>query len=172
MAALALVVAIASTLGVVGMSAPAGACSSLGLTTDFEGTVIAVAGHDVTYRVDRVHWDKAIGRPRLEPGATTVVTYDSTRDLLVPHHRYRVVGWASSSGQVESQIAHEFHGDCGTGRGTTALDGSLLHEHVDSSGFWAALVIVVVGGALLGLHTVVARRRPSIGLPRSSDSLA
>ena len=117
------------------------------------------AGHDVTYRVDRVHRDKAIGRPRLEPGATTVVTYGRTHDLLVPHHRYRVVGWASSSGHVESQIAHEFHGDCGTGKGTTALDGSFPREHVDSSGFWAALVIVVVGGALLGLHTVVARRR-------------
>jgi len=133
------------------------------MTADFDGTVTAIDGRLVIFRVDRVRRDDPVGAGRLpDPGGTVVVHYDTSPRRLVLEGRYRVKGWAYRSEGVASQIAHGFHGDCGTGAGTTALDGSYLRSSTPGGDRWWPYPVgglVVAGGALLGIHAFVAHRR-------------
>ena len=158
-----LLLAMAGGAGALARSTPAGACSMAAMTVDFDGTVIAIDGPRVTYRLDRVRQDDPLGGTQLpEPGGTVVVHYDAAPHQLDVDHQYRVKGWDHPDHEVGSQIAYDFHGDCGTGAGTTALDGSyLVSAQSGRSHVWlyATAVFVVVGGAILALHTVVAHRQ-------------
>lgn len=155
--------AAGASWGTLGEPKRAGACSMAAMTADFDGTIVAIDGGRVAYRVDRVRQDDAVGQGRLpEPGGTVVVHYDGAPRQLALDPRYRVRGWSFRSAGVSSQIAHDFHGDCGTGAGTTALDGSYLA--MSSNGLrrmWLSAVagLVVVGGVVLAVHALVAHRQ-------------
>lgn len=162
--------AVGSGAGAIAVPVSAGACSMAGLTVDFDGTVVAIDGPRVTYRVDRVRADNEVeaglppGTPgRIpEPGKTVVVNYDEPTRLVVLDEAYRVEGWNHEVGEVGSQIAYDFQGDCGTGRGTTALDGSYLGPAAKGlDRYWrrALVGLLVIGGAILGVHAFVARRQ-------------
>ena len=156
------VLAVGVGLGVLSEPMRAGACSTAPMTTDFDGTIVAIDGPRVTYRVDRVRQDDRFGVDQLpEPGGTVVVHYDRTERELTLDESYRVKGWRYRSEGVRSQIAYDFDGDCGSGRGTTALDGSYLgtsSKGVDRLWPYAVAGLVVVGGALLAMHALVAHR--------------
>ncbi len=130
----------------------------------FDGTIVSMDGPRITYRVDRVRQDNPFGAGQIpEPGGTVVVRYDGSPGELMPRESYRVKGWNNQSGGdgVSSQIAYDFHGDCGTGAGTTAIDGSYLGS--SSTGFdrswpYAAAGLVVALSVVLALLAAVARR--------------
>lgn len=130
----------------------------LAMSADFEGTIVAVDDTTATYRVDRVRQDDDDRLPA--PGEVVAVRYDEPVDVLALGASYRVKGWGDQVDGVSSQIAYDFDGDCGTGEGTTALDGSYLGS---SSGGLARLwpyaaVGLVATGALVAGRAVVARR--------------
>ncbi len=127
-------------------------------SADFDGSIVAVDGSKVTYRVDRVRLadtERLPGR-----GGTVVVHYPEPEPDLVVGESYRVQGWNHRSEGIGSQIAFEFDGDCGSGAGTTALGGAYLGA--SSSGpprRWpfVAVGFVTLGGALLAVPALVAR---------------
>ncbi|QXC61077.1 hypothetical protein KSP35_22650 [Aquihabitans sp. G128] len=150
--------------------APAGACSMAGPVADFDGTVVGIAGDVVTYRVirDRPTFDRTPGQVPLppdrvpEPGGTVVVRYDGTKRPLQVGHRYRVVGFPRGQKGISSQIAFDFKGDCGTGAGTTALDGSYLGATPGNLGPpWPYLFAggVLLAGSFLAIRELLTRRR-------------
>lgn len=150
--AVAVLVVVGELAGMVD-SRPAAACSLAGVGGDFDGTVVAVAGAKVTYRVDRVRRDEPLDTLEVpDPGETLVVRYAEPTDLLVIGTGYRVKGWSAGADEMEAQIAYDFHGDCGTGEGTTALDGSYLEapsKSVIERWSSAFVVVVVVGGVFV-----------------------
>ena len=164
-----LVVLVATVIG-VGMGAVASpprasACSMAALTVDFDGTVMSVDGPRVTYRVERVRPGEPDGGaprrgPALGPGKTVVVHYEPATTLLRTGDQYRVRGWSYRSNGVSSQIAYAFHGDCGTGAGTTALDGTYLASASGTGMRWwpYLLALLVMAGLLLAAHRVTSRR--------------
>lgn len=137
------------------------------MTANFEGTVVEVRGQTVTYRVDRVHHQDAPATPQPLPavGDEVDVRYDDQPTVLRVDGRYRVKGWDHDGSGIGSQIAFDFHGDCGSGEGTSALDGSLLGTAPRDTtpprrtAIALAAVAVAVAGAVLVVHTVVSRRR-------------
>ena len=159
---LAVAVALLGGAGILGAQVPAGACSMVGIAVDFDGTVVEIDGARLTYRVDRVRMDVPIDGGRLpEPGGTVVVVYEEPTPLLTSGESYRVKGWQTPSADVASQIAYDFKGDCGTGSGTTAPDGSYLGPSSGALSRWWRPVagVVVIGGGVLALHAFVARRQ-------------
>lgn len=131
----------------------------LPMSVDFDGTVSAIDDTTVTYRVDRVRQDDENRLP--EPGQPIVVRYEDAVVSLTPAASYRVRGWSGEAEGVSSQIAFDFDGDCGTGAGTTALDGRYLGSSSGSLGrLWPYVAVgLVAGGALLAGRALLARRR-------------
>jgi hypothetical protein len=129
------------------------------LSVDFDETVDAIDDTTVMYRVDRVRQDDRDRVP--EPGKAVVVRYDDAAASLAAGVSYRVRGWTDQVEGVSSQIAYDFDGDCGTGAGTTALDGSYLGPSSGGLGrLWPyAAVGLVACGVLLTGRALVARRK-------------
>jgi hypothetical protein len=159
-------VAVVAVVAVV-PSAPVAACSIAGIDVDFDGTARGVDGGGVAYRVDEVRQagrvDEA-GRALVPgPGETVVVRYDPPSTHIVEGRKYRVKGWSLAE-VPESREAYEFHGDCGSGDGTTNLDGSLLAPTPIGGHWWSApaavgLAVVVVGGVTAIVIKAVRARR-------------
>ena len=152
-------------LGAIAAPRPANACSMAALTVDFDGTVVAVDGPRVTYRVEHVRPGEPDGGaprpgPVLGPGKTVVVHYEPATTLLRTGDQYRVRGWPYRSNGVSSQVAYAFHGDCGTGAGTTSLAGTYLASASGGGVRWwpYLLVLLVLGGLLLAGHWVSSQR--------------
>lgn len=131
----------------------------LAMSADFEGTIVAIDDTAATYRVDRVRQDDDDRLPA--PGGVVAVRYDEPVDVLALGASYRVKGWGDQVDGVSSQIAYDFDGDCGTGEGTTALDGSYLGPSSGGLGrLWpyAAVGLAAAGVFLVG-RTFLAGRK-------------
>jgi len=156
-----LAVALVAAASAVVVAAPrAGACSRAAMDVDFDGTVRAIDGGGVTYRVDEVR-EAGRAEPGGAPlvpaaGRSVTVTYEEPPDELQVGEAYRVVGWSPLDGP-HSQIAYDFDGDCGTGAGTTRLDGSLLGD--DGRGWVVPAVVVAVALGALAVVAFASDRR-------------
>lgn len=166
-ALVAAILALGGAGGVLGAPPRADACSMAAMTADFDGTVVEVRGQTVTYRVDRVHRqdDPGLGDPRPTVGDEVDIRYDDQPTVLRVDGRYRVKGWDHGEAGIGSRIAFDLHGDCGSGEGTSALDGSFLGTapRVTTPPRRTAIalagVAVAVAAGVLVLHAVVRRRR-------------
>lgn len=135
----------------------AGACSMGPISEDFTGRAVAKTDRTVTYAVDAVRPTSPGEEPRpvASAGGRVTVRYDDSTRLINVGERYRVRGWPAL-GHVGSQIAYDFHGNCGTGVGTTRPDGSFLGPPRPGVLRWA----MWIGGAiaLVVCSAVVAKR--------------
>lgn len=135
-----------------------------GLSFDFDGTVESVNSRLVSFRADEVRQGLSDKDLVPDPGGLVVVRYEEPPTPLKVGVGYRVKGWNPRLNELSSQIAYDFDGDCGTGEGTTALDGSLLGSPKGWDRWWpyaAAVVVLIVG--VVALDALRAHRR---GLPR------
>jgi hypothetical protein len=133
-----------------------------GMSMDFEGTVVVIDDTTASYRVDRVRQDDDDRLP--PPGEEVVVDYDEAVTDLSPGERYRVKGWSDQVDGVSSQIAYDFDGDCGTGEGTTALDGSYLGTSSGLGRLWpyAAVGLAAAGVFLVGRTFLASRKHRAL----------
>jgi len=134
----------------------------VGMSADFDGTVVSISGRRVTFRVDRVRHGGAAGTGHVPaPGRNVVVSYEKEPEVLVRSRAYRIRAWFRSP-ELTSQIAYAFHGDCGSGAGTTAVDGASLGPSRPAGGpGWPAVLVVigVAAASFLGVHALVARHQ-------------